>query len=251
VRIPADCARTALLCVCLPLLLRAQVLPAQVQQVQEQQDGSASSVETALPAPAISNERILGVIPDFQTVENPNAPYLPLRPRDKWQLFVKESVDPYAFVSAAAGAGIAQWHNDDPKYGNGGKAYLQRFGAAQADLTSQNFFQDAVLATLLHEDPRYFRKGPGSTVINRVIYAMSRAVITRRDSGKNGFNFSGILGMEMGIALSNTYYPPKSVNGQEVAERTFTSFTASALGNLLPEFWPDIREWYRHKHRQP
>jgi hypothetical protein len=56
--------------------------------------------------------------------------------------------------------------------------------------------------------------------------------------------------MEMGIALSNVYYPPKSVNGQEVAERTFTSFTASALGNLLPEFWPDIKvrlARYRHQ----
>lgn len=239
VKIPADCARTALLYILLPLLLHAQ------------QDGSASPVETALPAPTISNERILGVIPDFQTVDDPKAPFVPLRPRDKWWLFVKESVDPYAFFSAAAGAGIAQWHNDDPKYGNGSAAYFQRFGAAQADLTSQNFFQDAVLATLFHEDPRYFRKGPGTTVIRRVIYAMSRAAITRRDSGKDSFNFSGVLGMEMGIALSNAYYPPKSVNGEEVAERTLTSFTASALGNLLPEFWPDIREkWNHFKHKQ-
>jgi hypothetical protein len=89
-------------------------------------------------------------------------------------------------------------------------------------------------------------------VVPTTLYAMSRAAITRRDSGKDGFNFSGILGMEMGIALSNAYYPPKSVNGEEVAERTFTSFTATALGNLLPEFWPDIREkWNHFKHKQP
>jgi hypothetical protein len=143
-------------------------------------------------------------------------------------------------------------HNEDPKYGTGSAAYMQRFGAAQADLTSQNFFQDAILATLFHEDPRYFRKGPGATVLRRIIYAMSRAAITRRDSGKEGFNFSGILGMEMGIALSNAYYPPRSVNGGEVAYRTITSFSASALGNLLPEFWPDIRQkWDHFKHKQP
>jgi hypothetical protein len=247
VRITAYCARTALLCVSLPLLLHAQAA-----QAQPEQDGSAAPVEPTLPAPTISNERILGVIPDFQTVDDPSTPYVPLRPRDKWWLFVKESVDPFAFFSAAAGAGISQWHNEDPQYGNNGAAYLQRFGAAQADLTSQNFFQDAVLATLFHEDPRYFRKGPGSAVFRRIIYAMSRAAITRRDSGKDSFNFSGVLGMEMGIALSNAYYPPKSVNGGEVAYRTLTSFSASALGNLLPEFWPDIREkWNRFKHKQP
>ena len=114
----------------MPVLLHAQI----------QQDGSATPIEQTLPAPTISNERILGIIPDFQAVDNPEAPYAPLRPRDKWRLFVKESVDPYAFFSAAAGAAISQWHNDDPKYGIGGAAYLQRFGAAQADLHQPEFF---------------------------------------------------------------------------------------------------------------
>jgi hypothetical protein len=202
------------------------------------------------PVEPLSNDRILGIIPNFQTVSDPAKPYTPLLRRDKWRLFVKESVDPFAFFSAAAGAGISQWHNEDPRYGFGGQAYLQRFGAAQADLTSQNFFQDVVLASLFHEDPRYFREGPRGKVLHRMAYAVSRAVVTRRDSGKNGFNFSGVVGMELGIALSNAYYPPKSVTGGEVAYRTFTSFTATALGNLLPEFWPDIKEKLaRYKHQ--
>jgi hypothetical protein len=198
----------------------------------------------------LSNDRIFGVIPNFQTVSDPNRPYTPLRKRDKWRLFVKESADPFVFFTAAAGAGISQWHNEDPKYGIGGQAYLQRFGAAQADIASQNFFQDAVLASLFHEDPRYFRMGPGNPVFHRIAYAMSRVAITRRDSGKDSLNFSGLVGMEMGIALSNAYYPPKSVNGGEVAYRTFTSLTASALGNLLPEFWPDIKEKLARYKRQ-
>ena len=233
--------RTTLILLALAsLLLHAQTLP----------DDVAAPVEAAPPAPPISNDRIFGVIPNFQTVSEPTAPYAPLRVRDKWRLFVKESVDPFAFFSAAAGAGISQWHNEDPQYGVGSEPWLQRFGAAQADSTTQNFFQDAVLASLFHEDPRYFRKGPGSTVLHRMAYAVSRAVITRRDSGKDGFNFSGAVGMELGIALSNAYYPPKSVNGGEMAYRTVTSLAASALGNLLPEFWPDIKaKLARYKHQ--
>jgi len=234
-------ARTTriLLCLAAPLLLHSQYSPV-----------SPDPAEPVKPEAPISNDRILGIIPNFQTVSDPNQPFVALRVRDKWKLFMRESVDPYAFFSAAAGAGISQWHNEDPKYGVGGVPYMQRFGAGQADLTSQNFFQDAVLASLFHEDPRYFRMGPGSTVLRRIAYAFSRVAITRRDSGKDGFNFSGIVGMEMGIALSNAYYPPKSVNGGEMAYRSFSSLTASALGNLAPEFWPDVKAKLAHyRHR--
>jgi hypothetical protein len=218
---------------------------------QTSQSGVPVAADVAIAAPPISNERILGVIPNFQTVDDPATPYVPLRVRDKWLLFVKESVDPYAFATAAAGAGLSQIDNDNPKYGVGGKSYLQRFGAAQADLTTQNFFSDAVLASLFREDPRYFRRGPDFSVMSRIGYAMSRIVITRRDSGHDSFNFSGIVGMGMGIALSDAYYPRQSVGGGELESRLMTSLSAAALGNLLPEFWPDVREKLNHlRHKQ-
>lgn len=209
-----------------------------------------SPVEVVHPAPPISDDRILGVIPNFQTVSDPNKQVAPLRVRDKWMLFVKETVDPYTIVSAALGAGFSQLDNDTPKYGNGIGPYGQRFGAAMADLTTQNFFSDAVLASVFHEDPRYYRKGPGTPVLKRVIYSMSRIVITRRDDGTPSFNYSGVLGMGMGIALSNSYYPARSVNGAVMEGRLVTSFTGAALGNLLPEFWPDVKQKFtRHKQK--
>jgi hypothetical protein len=216
-----------------PLLLHAQ-------SPCEQYD-LPDPIEAVVSNPAISDDRIFGVIPNFQTVSDPNKPYTPLRVRDKWYLFMKETVDPFTFVSAAGGAALSQWENSAPKYGVGFKPYMQRFGAAQADVATQNFFSDAVLASLFREDPRYFRKGPGSTVFHRVTYATTRIVITRRDSGRDSFNFSGIAGMGMGIALSDAYYPRQSLGGGELESRLITSLTAAALGNLLPEFWPDIK----------
>jgi hypothetical protein len=210
--------------------------------------GNAVPVPPVFSPPPFSNDRILGIIPNFQTVDDPHKPYVPLPVRDKFLLFVKETVDPYTFVSSAGAAGISQWKNDDPKYGYGFKPYMQRFGAAQADVATQNFFSDAVLASLFHEDPRYFRKGPSSRVSTRIVYALSRAVISRRDSGRDGISFSGLLGTGMGIALSNAYYPPKSVSAGEMESRLATSLAGSALGNLLPEFWPDIKaRLARHK----
>jgi hypothetical protein len=233
-----------LLCFAAPLIVFAQ-------SPVEPSDAIDPIAPVIVPtAPPLTHDRILGIIPNFQTVNDPTKPYVPLRVREKWLLFVRETVDPYTFASVAAGAGISQWHNDDPKYGNGFRAYMQRFGAAEADIATQNFFSDAVLASFFHEDPRYFRKGPGSPVFHRIVYAMSRVVITRRDSGKDGFNFSGILGMGMGIGLSNAYYPPASVNALEMGSRVGTSLISSALGNLLPEFWPDVRaKLARYRHQ--
>lgn len=207
------------------------------------------------PAAAISqsgslpDDRIFGVMPNYLTVENPEPNTEPLTVKEKFELFAKETFDPFTFAASAGGAAISQLHNGDPVYGHGWGAYADRFGAAVGDVSTQNFFSDAVLASILHEDPRYFRKGPEYGVWSRVGYALSRSVITRTDAGKERFNFSGVLGMSMGIALSNAYYPDPSVNGTEVASRFGTSMLATALGNLLPEFWPDIHE--RFVHRKP
>ena len=189
----------------------------------------------------------MGVIPNYLTVENPQQHVAPLTVKQKFTLFAKETFDPFTVAAAGAGAALSQIDNDDPKYGHGAGPYAERFGAAVADITTQNFFSDAVLASILHEDPRYFRRGPEFGVWYRVGYALSRVVVTRTDAGNDRFNYSGVVGMSMGIALSNAYYPDASVNGKEVAYRFGTSLAAGALGNLLPEFWPDVHEKFFHR----
>jgi hypothetical protein len=197
--------------------------------------------------PAISNDRILGVIPNFQTVNDPHQGINPLTVRQTFEPFAKGTVDPFTAGAAVAGAALSQADNGDPRYGQGTGPYAERFGAAVADITTQNFFSDAVMASLLHEDPRYFRLGPEFGFWHRLGYSLSRIVITRTDAGKESFNYSGVLGMSMGIALSNAYYPSSSVNASEVGYRFGTSLVASALSNILPEFWPDIRQKLHHK----
>ena len=103
--------------------------------------------------PAVSStpdQRIFGVIPNYQTVSDPQKNIIPLTVKQKFGLFVKETFDPFVAVSAAAGAALSQADNDHPKYGQGSGPYAERFGAAVADVTTQNFFSDAVLASLLH-----------------------------------------------------------------------------------------------------
>jgi hypothetical protein len=206
--------------------------------------GTSEMEPMVLPASApvaLHDDRILGVIPNYATVSDPHAPFVPLTIRQKLLLFAKSTGDPFNFVSAAISAGLSQADDGHPKYGQGKGAYAQRYGAAIGDMTSQNFFSAAVLGPLLHEDPRYFRRGPEYSIINRVAYSLSRIAITRKDSGRSCFNIAGIGGMSAGIALSTAYYPDGSISQSLILNRLATSITGAALGNLLPEFWPDMQ----------
>jgi hypothetical protein len=191
------------------------------------------------PASVFNQQRILGVIPDYQTV-NGSAP--PLTVKQKWELAYRESIDPFNIFTAGIGAAFSQADNETPEYGVGGAAFGERFGAAFADATTQNFFSAGLLATVLHQDPRYFRMGPRGRIGKRVLYSLSRLFVAYQDSGKAAFNASGIGGMVMGIAASNLYYPGPSRRGTVMAERVETSLFSGVTGNLMAEFWPDIRE---------
>jgi hypothetical protein len=218
---------------------------------------SAAPVDSAdvLPAPIaepFNEERILGVIPDYQTVtETPGAGTVaPLTRKQKWTLAVRESIDPFNLANAALGAGFSQIGNQTPKYGEGGPAFGERFGAALADFGTQNLFSAGVLASLLHQDPRYFRKGPEAKIPARVLYSISRIFVCRQDSGRSAFNASGIFGMSLGIAASNLYYPSASVRGRVMAGRLETSLFGGVTGNLMSEFWPDVqRKFFHRKHK--
>ena len=213
----------------------------------------AASSSEALPAataPAsvpLNNDRIFKIIPNYQTVEDSNRNIAPLTPKEKWHLAWKETVDPFNFASAAAGALWSQSTNSTPRYGQGGAALGERFGAALADFSTQNFLSTGFFATVLQEDPRYFRKGPSAGLFERVGDSLKQTVFTRRDSGGATFNGSNFLGMAAGIGISNIYYPPASRRGSVMLGRVFTGLTGDVMGNLMSEFWPDVRKKLFHK----
>jgi hypothetical protein len=198
----------------------------------------------------LNEERILKVIPDYQTVEDTSRPVAPLTISQKWNLGWKETVDPFNIASAAMTAAFSQHHNQTPAYGEGWSNYGKRFGAAVGDFGTQSFLSGAVFASMLHQDPRYFRKGPVAHVLPRVWYSATRLFVCRDDAGKSVFNSSNMLGTTVGIAVSNLYYPSASRTGTVMAGRLETSLFGGLTGNLLSEFWPDLqRKFFRKKQK--
>jgi Carboxypeptidase regulatory-like domain len=178
-------------------------------------------------------QRVLGVIPNFYVTYQKDT--LPLRPKQKFELAWKTSVDPVTFAATGGIAGVEQAQNGFSGYGQGSQGYAKRFGASYADTFIGTMIGGAILPTVLKQDPRYYYKGTGSTR-SRVLYAMANAVICKGDNGHWQPDYSGILGSLAAGGVSNLYYPASSRGAWLTFENTFIGIGGSAIGNLFQEF---------------
>jgi hypothetical protein len=191
-------------------------------------------------------QRMLGVIPAFSTVFSGNA--APLTARQKYHLFFKSSIDPFQFVAAGVTAGLEQAQNSFPEYGQGFKGYAKRYGAAYADSFNGNFFGNAMLPALFHQDPRYFRSGQGS-IPARLWYAILGSVRCKGDNGHWQFNYSNISGNFIGGAISNAYYPASDRGFGLTVQRSLVVTAEGAIGSTAVEFYPDVMARLFHHKR--
>jgi hypothetical protein len=179
-------------------------------------------------------QRVFGAIPNFYVVYAPNAQ--PLTSRQKFRLAWRTSIDPITFLAAGAFAGIEQATNEFSGYGQGAQGYAKRFGASYADSFDATMIGSAILPSLLHQDPRYFYKGTGTTR-SRILYAIANSVICKSDKGIWQPNYSGILGSLAAGGISNLYYPASDRNGASLTFENLALATAGgAVQNLFQEF---------------
>lgn len=200
----------------------------------------AQDSQDAQPIQDADAGRVLGVIPDNKIVPAQDATEEPLTAGGKFTLAFKDSIDPFTFVAAGFYGGIAQAENDYPTFGHGGAGYGKRFGAAYADQVIGNYFTEAIVPSLLHQDPRYFRKGTGGPW-SRLGYALTRTLVTRTDRGTHQVNYSELVGNSIAAGLSNLYYPPSQRTAGETAEKFGIQVLGDTAFNALIEFWPDMR----------
>jgi len=179
-------------------------------------------------------QRILGFVPNFYVTYDPAA--APLRPKQKFELAWKATIDPVNFGLNGVVAGIEQASDDFSGYGQGAQGYAKRYGAGYADLVTSTFIGGAVLPSLFKQDPRYFYKGTG-TKKSRVFYAIAMSVICKGDNGHWQANYSAIMGGLAAGGLSNLYYPDTDRNGVAFAfENALIGIGTTAAANLLQEF---------------
>lgn len=196
---------------------------------------------------AQEHQRVFGVMATFNTTRNNDA--LPLSTRQKFQLFFKSETDPWPFLLASVVAGIGQADDSYPEWGQGVQGYAKRFGGAYTDAFIGNFFGNAVLTSILKEDPRYFQKGKGSAR-SRFLWAAASTVWCKRDNGKWGPNYANVGGNLIGSAVARIYYPASERTVSDTITDGLTVSAEGIVGAEVIEFWPDIVRHHKRKQAE-
>jgi hypothetical protein len=163
----------------------------------------------------------------------------PMTTQDKVVGGLKDSISLFSAIGWVLSAGYDQLANSSPNYGTDSTAFGKRFGAAVARDSSETIFSESLFAPLFHEDPRYYVMGPGHSGFKRLVYAGTRCIIGRTDSGHTTPNFALIAGNAAGAGLTVTYYPGINTTGRQVASTFGTSLGGSALAYVVDEFIVD------------
>ena len=163
----------------------------------------------------------------------------PLSSKEKFELFVSETVAAPQILSSAAAAGISEARGTLSGYGQGGEGFGKRYGAFWATGASSHFFGTFLLPAALHEDPRFFVRYDGGWK-RRVGHALRQVVEIRTDTGAKKFNFPGTLGPLLAEALANTYLPDNERTAGKTFQRYGIRIGFGAANNLLKEYWPSI-----------
>ena len=224
--------------------------PGVVQQQNSQNKPALSGAKdgalpSQVPDSGKQTKRILYIIPNFRAV-SVDEKLPPQTVKDKFRTGALDSVDYSSFIFVAIQAGVAQARNATPEFQHGGAAYGRYYWHSYADYVDENLWVEFLLPTALHQDSRYYTLGRGGFG-KRLGYSLSRAVITRTDSGHETFNASEIFGAGAAAGISSLYYPSQERTFTKTYQLWWTSIGIDAASNLFKEFWPDINNRIFHQ----
>lgn len=194
-------------------------------------DGSPEHIATE-QVKVEEQQRVLGIIPNFYVVYDHDP--APLTTKLKFKLALRASTDPVTLIGFALNASLYQ-AGGFPGYVQGAKGYGQRLGATFAGGYTNVMVGDAILPSLLHQDPRYFYMGTGTTK-SRAFHALASAFVTRGDNGRREINYSNIGGDLASGAIANAYYPQADRGAGLVLKSALIGTGGRMANSLIQEF---------------
>ena len=189
-------------------------------------------------------KRILGIFPNFRAV-SADTKLPPQSVAEKFKATAAQTFDysdlPLILVLSADN----QAQNSTPEFRQGAAGFARYFWHNAADQIDENFWVQAILPSVLHEDSRYYTLGRGG-IPRRALYAFDRTLITRSDSGKETFNFSEVVGSGAASGISAAYYPTREQTWTKVGQRWLQNGIIDGATYVLQEFWPDVNSKLFH-----
>jgi hypothetical protein len=221
------------------------------------QTSQTSSSTTSTPqTPATADhskdevpKRIFYIIPNFMTANDQPENQGPLTPKQKFNIAWHQYWDESAHFGNVFQAAISQASDGLPHYGQGWGAFGERFLAQEGDQFTGSFLIYGIIPTALHQDPRYFRRGRGSTW-SRIGYAASRVLIARTDSGKKTLNVSQLAGQMGQAGISLLYYPKQDRDVRGLLSGWAINQGYNIGWNQLKEFTPDLGAYLARRSKR-
>ena len=190
-------------------------------------------------------QRVFGVVPNFYVTYEHNA--APLTPKLKFQLAMKALTDPVTI----------EWLRPERRNLSGGR--LPELPSGCSWLWSapwrhlcRRLHQDlawrCAIALSLHQDPRYFYQGTGTTK-SRLLHAMATPFVTRGDDGHREINYSNIIGDLASGAIANAYYPSQDRGAGLVARSALIGIGGRMALGVVQEFV--LHKWTSRHSSEP
>lgn len=182
---------------------------------------------------AEEQQRVFGFVPNIYVTYEAHPE--PLTSKMKFYLAYKDLTHPVFLARVALWAGVEQARGNPSEWQQGTHGYGKRLGAGLADATIGGLITNAVLPSLLHQDPRYFYQGTG-TKWSRARHAMLAPFICKGDNGKTQPNYSQWGGSLIGYSISSAYYPNSNHNAGHIFETFGIDMGMHVVGSLVQEF---------------
>jgi hypothetical protein len=182
---------------------------------------------------AEEQQRILRFIPNtYVTYETHPEP---LSTSMKFHMAYKSLTNPVFFGRTIAWAGVQQARDNPSGWHQGAKGYGKRLGAGFADSVSGSLISNAILPSLLHQDPRYFYQGTG-TKKSRALHAAMAPILCKGDNGAWQPNYSQMGGSLIGYSIATAYYPSSDRTAGHVFGTFGIDMGLHVIGSLAQEF---------------
>jgi hypothetical protein len=164
---------------------------------------------------------------------------IPMTWQQKGYLALHDLTDPANIGTILGISAITIGADSHSAYGPGMKGFGKIVGVSLLEDATGQFFGAFAIPAIAHQDPRYFRM-PHAPLPKRILYSVSRTIISRSDSGKSMPNYGTLLSYPISAELANLYVPGIHSNASSTVARIATGYGLDPVNNLLNEFLPDV-----------
>jgi hypothetical protein len=178
------------------------------------------------------------------SVDAPVIPAQPLTFGERLKIYERSFIRPDSLIGPALGAGIGQWRDTPPEWGQGADAYGVRFASGFGRSVISRTIEFGFAATD-HEDTRFFPSNE-TGVWRRTRHAIAGTFVSRTPSGGSMPAFARFAGAYGAGFIANAWEPRSQNDAGHALERGSTALLSSVGWHIFEEFWPDIRGVFHH-----